>query len=528
MILSFDGFELDTRSLELRRAGTPVDVEPKAFDLIQLLAERSDRVVSRDEMIEALWQGRAISDAALSTCIKAARRAIGDNGKSQRLIRTYPRRGLRFIGAVARVAQQGQLSPDRAAAPQAASSETALSGVPDLQLPHGPSIAVLPFEVVGSGDDHFGIANGLARDITTRLGRAHWLFVIARGSAFQFRPDAVHEIGAALAVRYVLQGSTQATTRRVRVNVALIDTVRRLEVWSELFDRNVDDVFLIQEEITEAIATSVQAQIEQNERKRALLKPMASLDAWSAYHRGWWHMDRHSPADYEQAEACFKIAMRLDPSAARAFAGLSAVHRQRAFLNITKARADEVHRALELAQQSLSLDHVDPQAHWAMGRALMLQDDVAAALTEFETANVLNPSFAMSQYSVGFGRAMIGEAEASDQALLRSLRLSPIDPMRFAMLATRAFNAALSGDAVRAADLATLAAAQPNAHFHILAIASICNALAGHAEVAAGFARRLRSNQPTYARVDFFRAFPFQANTSVQLWRKGFRMAGLE
>ena len=238
-------------------------------------------------------------------------------------------------------------------------------------------------------------------------------------------------------------------------------------------------------------------------------------------------MDRHSPADYEQAEACFKLAMRLDPNAARAFAGLSAVHRQRAFLNLTTSRQSDVRRALELAQQSLNLDHADPQAHWAMGRALMLQNDVPAALTEFETANLLNPSFAMSQYSVGFGRAMIGEVDVSDQALLRSLRLSPIDPMRFAMLATRAFNAALSENETAAADLATLAAAQPNAHLHIFAIASVCSALAGRSEAAEGFARRLRKLRPTYGSADFFRAFPFQARASVELWRKGFRMIGL-
>ncbi|MGE0768749.1 MAG: winged helix-turn-helix domain-containing protein [Hyphomicrobiaceae bacterium] len=506
-----------------------MEVEPKAFDLILLLAERSDRVVTRDELIEVLWQGRVISDAALSTCIKAARRAIGDTGRLQRLIRTYPRRGLRFVGTVATV---GRSSASQAASPvQAMSTEVAKAPNPgaaiELELQEGPSIAVLPFELVGSGDDHWGIAHGLARDITTRLGRAHWLFVISRGSAFQFRPDAVHEIGTALAVRYVLQGSTQSTTRRVRVNVALIDTARRLEVWSELFDRNIGDVFLIQEEITEAIVTSVQSHIEQNERKRALLKPMASLDAWSAYHRGWWHMDRHSPGDYAQAETCFKLATRLDPSAARAFAGLSAVHRQRAFLNLTTTRQNDVRRALELAQQSLSLDHADPQAHWAMGRALMLQDDVPAALTEFETANMLNPSFAMSQYSVGFGRSMIGEAATSDQALLRSLRLSPIDPMRFAMLATRAFNAALSGNLADAADLATLAAAQPNAHLHILAIASVCNALAGRADAADGFAQRLRRLRSEYTSADFFRAFPFRTRASVELWRKGFRLIGL-
>jgi TolB-like protein/DNA-binding winged helix-turn-helix (wHTH) protein len=530
VIFLFDDFELDTKLLELRRSGSVVGIEPKVFGLILLLVTAVDRVVSKNEIIDRLWQGRAISDAALSTCIKAARRAIGDSGEAQRLIRTYPGRGLRFIGAVSMRATDPPNFPITAMTPPTMAEKDMrpfLDGSDKFHLPDEPSIAVLPFEVVGTHHDHLGFADGLARDITTRLGRSHWLFVIARGSSFQFQPGAVVEIGSALAVRYVLQGSVQFLNRRVRINVALIDAVRKMEIWSETLDRNSNDIFQIQNEITEAIAANVQVKIEQTERRRALLKPMASLDAWSAYHRGWWHMDRHSVSDYEQAEACFKLAIQLDPGAARAFAGLSAVHRQRAFLNLTHRRDDEVRRTLDLALQSLDLDRDDPQGHWAMGRALMLQDDVPAALAEFEIANSLNPSFAMSHYSVGFGRAMTGANDTSDEALSRALRLSPVDPMRFAMLATGAFNAVLRGDVDRAADLATLAAAQPHAHFHILAIAAVCNAKARRSTVAENFTRRLRTLCPAYAVADFFSVFPFRPRAAVEAWHEGFRSIGI-
>ena len=526
MILSFETCEIDTASLELRRGGKRVAVEPKVFDLLMLLASNHERAVSREEMVQKIWMGRSVTDAALSTCIKAARRAVGDDGKQQRLILTLQRRGFRFVGAVTSNAlPQRSGSGERNDLSTVDAHIDEVAGL-DMRLPQQPSIAVLPFDVPVSANDYLSLGYGLARDITTRLGRGRWLFVIARQTASRIVLQDAGEVGAALGVRYILQGSVQALAKRVRVNVVLVDCVERAEVWAELFDRKLDDVFSIQEEISEAVVCRVQSEIELKERRRALLKPLASLDAWSAFHRACWHMDRHTMDDYAKAEGFFMRAAELDPASSRVFAGLSGVHRQRAFLETAIDRESEIDRALELARHGLSLDPNDPQAHWAVGRALMLRNEVEAALTEFETANRLNPSFALSQYSVGFGQAMTGRNMPSDDALMKARRLSPIDPMRFAMLATQAFNALMQGDQDRAAGLSHLAAAEPNAHYHIIAIAALCNALAGR-NAASKYLHRLRVARPQYRSQDYFRAFPFQREGQIAIWRKGFELLGL-
>jgi TolB-like protein len=529
MILSFETYELDTGTLELRCEEKTVAVEPKVFDLLLLLATNNHRVVTRDEVIEKIWSGRAISDAALATCIKAARRAIGDDGKAQRLIRTLQRRGFHFVGDVTeRRRSASPAAPALATSGNAiaSSAENALGG-PDMALPKQPSIAVLPFEVPSGEGDRHALAYGLARDITTRLGRARWLFVIARDTASQLQSHHTKEVGRMLGVRYVVRGSVQVAGKRVRINVALADCVESDEAWADVFDRRLDDIFDIQDEIAGAVVHRVHSEIELKERRRALLRPLASLDAWSAFHRACWHMDRHTPDDYLRAEALFKRAAELDPGSSRVFAGLSAIHRQRAFLELSSDRNAEIQKALELAQHGLSLDPNDPQARWAAGRALMLRDEVEAALGEFEMANRLNPSFALSQYSVGFGHSMVGRGDPSDEALLKARRLSPIDPMRFAMVATQAFNALRRGDNVRAADLAQLAAAEPNAHYHIVAIAALCNVLAGRREPARKYLQRLHAVHRSYSSADYFRAFPFQRRVDVATWRKGFGLLGL-
>ncbi len=498
------------------------------------LRQAAERVVLREEIIDRIWAGRIISDDALSTCIKAARRAIGDDGKSQRIIRTVHRRGFRVAGpVVVNDRPPRQAAPARSAADSRSMHATADPGADvatdDLKPPSDLSIAVLPFETPSATPGADIIADGLVQDVITRLGRTRQLFVIGRGTVFALRHQASDPRAAArlLGVRYALSGSLQRDGNRLRLYAYLIDADQPHEIWAERFDRDMDDMFAVQDEMSEVIVGWAQMQIEEAERRRALVRPIANLDAWSAYYRACWHLDRHTAGDYDQAESLLERAARLDPGAARIYAGLSFVHRQRAFLNLSDDRDAEVRRALELAEHSLSLEPQDPQAHWAFGRALMLRYEVEAAQQAFEVATSLNPSFAMGQYSVGFAQSMMGEAAPSDDALARSRRLSPIDPMRFAMLATHAFNSAMSGNRGRAVELAQLAAAQPNAHVHIFAVAALCGGLARRPQVAETYLRRLREAQPRYRSADFFRAFPFRSEDHVALFRKGFEALGL-
>jgi TolB-like protein len=527
MLLSVGSCVVDTTRLQVSRDGAPVAVEPKVFDLIVLLLSNSDRVVTRQEIVDSLWSGRIITDEALSTCIKSARRALGDDGRAQRIIRTVRGRGLCAPGPVV-ATETADRTIVAAAAPPLDDQRADLAAL-DLKPPRGMSIAVLPLSVVGSVDSAQILADGFVQDVITQLGRTRRLFVISRGTVFALRQAAAdpREIGRALGVRYVLSGSLQHDGRRLRLNVSLVDVEQPFELWAERYDRRTTDLFAVQEELAELIVGRAQAEIEEVEKQKALVRPIADLDAWSAYYRATWHLDRHTAADYDQAEALLTLAARLDPGAARIQAGLSFVHRQRAFLNLGADRESDVRRAIERALHALSLEPGDPQAHWAHGRALMLREEVEAARLSFETAASLNPSFAMGQYSLGFAQSMLGRTAVSDDALARSRRLSPLDPMRFAMLATHAFNCAGEERHDRAVELARQAAAHPNAHHHIVAIAALCCALGSRPELAARYGERLRALRPGYRGSDFFRAFPFQSKRRIGLFRRGFRTLGM-
>lgn len=535
MQMSVGSCVVDTAAREVRRDGGVVAVEPKVFDLLVLLLTNRDRVVTRDEIVEAIWSGRIVSEASLSTCIKAARRAVGDDGKSQRMIRTVQRRGFRAVAPVVpydHPVPNVSMSP-AAEVPSGPARETmeppSDSATSPLKPPGELSVAVLPFEILSATEGAGIIADGLVQDIITGLGRGRQLFVIGRGTVFALRHEARNPraVGRTLGVRYVLHGCLRHDGRRIRVNVSLMDETDPFEVWAETFDRDVDDIFALQDEIAGLVVSRVQAKIEDVERHRALLRPISGLDAWSAYYRACWHLDRHTQQDYDRAEEFLVHAARLDPGAARIYAGLSFVHRQRAFLNLGVDRESEIRRAVDLATHSLSLEPDDPRARWAFGRALMLRNDVEAALQEFELATSLNPSFAIGQYSVGFARSMSGRTAPSDDALATARRLSPIDPMRFAMLATHAFNCAISGRHARASDLAQLASVQPNAHVHIIAVAAACSALAGRRTSAEKHVARLRRVRPEYSSAEFFDAFPFQSPDHVAIFREGLAAAGL-
>lgn len=557
MIYLIGPIAVDTQAYEMRREGISMSVEPQVFDLLVLLIENRDRIVTRDEIIEHVWKGRIVSEAAISSRVKAARRAIGDDGKAQGLIRTIHRRGLRFVGGV-------EIESERAALPSEPRPERALSvehGPPvtrdrdepashdlmapdadadhlspdsasglDLSLPHRPSLVVLPFVLLG-GDEHGQvICDGLSLDIMTRLARTRWLFVISRGTAFMFRGQVQNIKGIAfkLGVRYVVQGNVQFLGQRVRINAALTDAISEREVWAEHFDRSIDDIFAIQDDIANVVVSSVESEIELSERQRALLKHPANLDAWSAYHRATWLMYQFTPKAYEEAERLFKLSAKLDPNSARVYAGLSFVHWQRAFLEIGKDRNEEITLAQEYAQHALIVDPREPQAHWALGRSYLLQRDFDLAIEEIGQSIELSPSFAIGHYSSAFARLLSGDHVGSASAVRQARRLSPYDIMSFAMLALEAFDAAFAGKVEQAANLADRAARQPNAHYHILAIAAFCNALAGRDRAARQYVERLARVHPGYRISDYFRAFPYRADDLKKQIYREFRKLGLE
>jgi len=504
--------DLDIDQRRLMRQGRDLELSKLTFRLLRVLASTAPALVTKDELAELVWKGRVVSPETVAQRVKLLRQALDDDAHDPRYIEVIHGQGYRLIPAVEPIGLKHKGIPEFLGNPDAS------QGI-KLRLPIQPSVAVLPFDAMGDDRlDHRIFSDGLTHDIITSIGRARWLFVVARGSAFMFRGSEhyVQDVAQKLGVRYIVQGSISFSGRKISVNVALADAVEGKEIWSEHFGGNADDYFTIQEEIANLVVGSVEVEIEVAEQKRSLLQPPSSLDAWSAYHRGWWHLNSFSADCCDQADHFFNKSARLDPTSARTYAGLSCVHWLRAFLEMNDDRDREIQQALELAQHSVVLDSRDPLAHWALGRALHLCHEFDRSVQEFEVANSLNPSFALGQFAQAFAMMHVGNNERSNQILDNARRLSPYDPMSYAMLGVQAINNAMLGRYDAAADLSVRGAALLAFFCQMFpVIAAYCNVLAGRDDVAGKYFAELQESRPGYNSGDYFRAFPHQRDEDI-------------
>ena len=393
--------------------------------------------------------------------------------------------------------------------------------------PRRASVAVMPFVDQSAATNlPGGPADGLAHDVITRLAKLRSLFVIAQGTVFALRERQVapEEAGRMLNVDYVVSGSLRRQGKRLTVAVELAETRTARIVWAEVFNHKLDDALLVLDEIGNRIVASIAHEIETIERNRAILRPPNSLDAWEAYHRGLWHMYRFSRTDNERAHHFFETAVRLDPTFARAYAGLSFTHFQNAFQGWAE-RAAEIDRAFATAGQSLMVDDRDPAAHWAMGRALWLRRDQDQSIVELEKAIDLSPNFALGHYTLAFVQSQAGDARAAIKSSDYSRQLSPFDPLLFGMLGARAMALVRLGRFEEAADWAIKAAARPNAHAHILAIAAYSLALAGRLDEARAYLASIHKALPHYRVDDFLTAMHFSPEDGA-LFRKAAKRIG--
>ncbi|WP_426960117.1 hypothetical protein [Muricoccus radiodurans] len=386
------------------------------------------------------------------------------------------------------------------------------------------SVAVMPFTELTAGPGlPGGPADALVYDVITRLAKLRSLFVIAPGTVFALRDRGVApaEAGRMLGVDYVVSGSVQRRGGRLAVAVELAEARSARIVWTDVLDHAAEDAFLVLDAIGNRTVASVAGEIEAIERNRAILKPPDSLDAWEAHHRGLWHMYRFNRPDNERARHFFEAAIRLDPTFSRAYAGLSFTHWQNAFQGWAE-RPAAVEAAYAAAGQGLMADDRDPAAHWAMGRALWLRGRHDPAVEELEQAVALSPNFALGHYTLAFVHSLTGDPGTAVAASDHSRRLSPFDPMLFGMLGARAMALVRLGRFEEAAEAGLKAAARPNAHVHIPAIAAVSLALAGRLDEARAHVTRARAAQPRY-RVGNLIAATKPALDSEKLFREGAR-----
>ena len=433
----FGDFEIDLGQQELRRSGQVVHIEPQVFDLLLYLVRNRERTVSKDELIGAVWQGRVISEAALSSCVSAARRAVGDSGEHQRLIRTAPKRGFRFVGPVddGTLPQRVPVGDGKPAEEVSAPSNSLepareAAGGTTLALPDKPSIAVLPFQNMSGDPEQEYFADGLTEDIITGLSRQRWFFVIARNSTFTFKGEAVdvRKVASQLGVRYVLEGSVRKAAGKVRVSGQLIDAVHGVHLWADRFDRELANIFELQDDITNSVIGAVGSQILAAEAARVRRKLPQNIDAWDLVIQALPHMWRANAGEQRRAQDLLKQAIAIDADYAHAHALLGWTHVSLFNLVVGRPLNEFVDQALEVGARAVALDSDEPWAHLVLGLGHSRRRRPESAVTHLSNAVELNPSFALAYAGLGYALACGGQPERGLQSLEQALRLSPRDP----------------------------------------------------------------------------------------------------
>ena len=644
MPFTFGTNSLDVERRELRRAAELVPVQPQVFDLIVYLVRNRDRVVSKDELIEAVWGGRIVSDSTLTSRLNAARAAIGDSGEEQKLIRTYARRGVRFVGTVeepgeppnangnlaagpssltgpasappsgtaqaeqARLAlvlvaeplgfgalmewdkerslrtlgiyrdvianfigahrgrvfanedqriaaefpsaleavraaadfqqelaaRNAPLSPgarlafgvgiaagavvqrgERLSGPGvdvagkvqaaadaggicvAANVHDAVTGQTDLRfVPLGhiqsdgadllqafraaplpvrtsaqsrgkPTVAVLPFTNMSGDPEQEYLSDGITDDIITALSRHRSLFVIARNSTFVFkgRGTDVRRVGADLGADYVVEGGIRKIGQRIRISAQLIESEGGRHLWVERYDRDLDQIFAVQDEITATIAAQIEPEVGTAERQRVERKAPQALDAWDFFHLGQKHLYRSTLADNAEAQRLLRRAIELDPGLAQAHAFLSYAIVLSMIYFESEPDEKRLDEAVAIARTAVELDDKDGLIRFIYGRGLLAQRAYADALAELEAAIDLNPSLAVSYCGLADSLAYEGRYREAIPVFEKAIKLSPYDPQRWAFYSYRALAHLFAREFDQALEWAQKATRIPNCHY---------------------------------------------------------------
>jgi TolB-like protein len=518
----FSNYVLDSGRRELRCGDQSIEVEPQVLDLLIYLIGNNDRVITKDDLIESVWGGRIVSDTTLTSRIYAARRAIGDSGRNQKMIRTIARKGLRFIGDL-----RVQADDD---APQAIESRPdqapARSQPP---LPDRPAIAVLPFSNMSDDPEQEYFSDGISEDIITALSKLRWFFVIARNSSFMYKGKAVHvkQVGEELGVGYVLEGSIRKSGGRVRITAQLNDVANGSHIWSERYDRDVADVFAVQDEITEAIVGAIEPQLYTAENIRIQRKPPANMDAWDLVMRALSYYWRVTRQDHAIAQELLEQAIAIEPDYGQALGVLSSSYTFGAHMGWLELEtiAPVAERA---ALAAIRADGEDAWAHYALGAVYLITRRFDDSIAEFELALRLNPNFSQAQNYYAAALGFCGRWEEAIESANRAIRLSPRDPflaLSYGSTCLAYFMGRKYEEAIRDARIAIRLRGDFAGAHRVLTSAA---GMSGDFEVAAAALRELQRAQPGISRAWIAEHVPIKHDSDRAHYLEGFRRAGLD
>jgi adenylate cyclase len=509
----FEEFAFDIDRRELHRGADVVSITPQVFDLLEYLIRNRERVVSKDELINAVWNGRIVSDAALTTRLNAVRAAIGDTGEEQRLIKTLPRKGFRFVGQVRETREVADPNPRDA--PESA-----------LALPDKPSIAiaVLPFENMSGDPEQEYFADGMVEEIITALSRFKLAFVIARNSSFTYKGKAVNvkQVGRELGVRYVLEGSVRKAAGKVRITGQLVDAISGAHIWADRFERDVTDVFALQDEVTVAVVSAIHPKILQTEIAMAARRRPENLTAYDCWLRAFQQSSLATREGLAEAIRLAHRALELDPGFGGAASLASVFHLNNFVFGYSTDPQFELEEAVRLSRLALCIDDGDPStlARASLISAYVVRDS-ESALEMADRAVALNPNSFEAWGCRGWVYGAAGLPQEAVRSFERGIRMSPIDPAMFAGMGMALVE-------LRRFDEAIVAGRKAQRHNPSHPLAYLCLASAfvhlGRDAEAREAAARLLEVNPAFT-ISGWSAWGGQSN--AQLVTEGLRKAGL-
>jgi len=523
----FSEYMLDTDRRELCRGPDPVALEPQVFDLLVYLLENHDRVVSKDDLIAAIWEGRIVSESTLTSRINAARKAIGYSGRDQKLIRTISRKGFRFVGSV----QSQHVSSDPPENSGFEADHAREAPRPVLSPLDRPAIAVLPFTNMSGEPEQEYFSEGISEDIITALSKLRWFYVIARNSSFIYKGKAVRikAVGEELGVGYVLEGSVRKEGNRVRITAQLIDVATGTHIWSEHYDRSLADLFAVQDEITQAIVAAIEPQLYAAENFRAQRKSPDNMDAWDLVMRALSHYWRVTRQDNMVAQALLEKAISIDPNYGQALGLLAASHMFGAHMgwsDMDSTIAIAIGERAALA--AIRADSEDPWAHYALGSVYLQTRCFDDSLAEFELALRLNPSFSPARGYYGVALTYCGRWEEGDLAARQALRLSPRDPFAAVYYGVVAYSQFIGGNYEEAIRLCREALRERHDFVGAHRVLAASAGMAGNKRLAEAAMQELRRAQPNVSLAWIAKQIPFKRDVDRDRYLDGFRRAGLE
>lgn len=415
-IHEFGPFRLDAEAKILFRGAEPIVLGQRAIALLRLLLERAGTPVSKDALIEAAWPGLAIEDSNLTVQIAALRRVFEEEAGGANWIETLARRGYRYVGpGVSTVNRPAETNPQTSMA---------------LALPDKPTVAVLPFLSLSGDPEQEYFADGLTDDIITALSLWRSFPVVARTSTFTFKGKAasVQEIGHVLGARYILEGSVRKAGGRVRISAQLIDSETGHHVWAEIFERQLTDLFDLQNELTKKIAAIVSPELERAEYRRLLARKPKNFDAWYFVQRGTAELDEYTQAGNIRAREMFARALEFDPDYCRAFAGIALSYNRDLMLGYASSREETIGNALQYARKAVALDRSNAFAHSVLGMAYIWSGQQEEARFSFQRSVELNPSHGYGRASLGNILDLMGQSEDGISMMQDGIRLNPDAP----------------------------------------------------------------------------------------------------